>query len=275
MSTAEQPLIDLTAAPSTTTYLRDLWRRREFAVAMPAQDLRAQNMDTVLGQLWHLVNPALQIGVYFVIFGIVLDTGRGVDNFFAFLIVGVVLFHLTQRVTQDATMSIVRNVGLIRSVQFPRILLPLSAVNGQTVAFLPALAIALGAVTVTGETPTLRWLALPPLLIAQYLFNLGAALIVARIGATVKDLRELIPHLFRLLFYGSGVIFSVDIMITSESWRQAFAVNPIYALITCARWCLLGTSISGEVLISTTTWCAALPILGFVFFRRAERRLGA
>ena len=152
VSSGEQsPLIDLTAPPSTSDYLRDAWNRREFAIAMPAQDLRAQNMDTMLGQLWHLANPALLVSVYFVVFGLLLDTNRGVDNFFAFLVVGVVLFHLTQRVVQDAAVAITRNEGLIRSVQFPRILLPISTVNGQTVAFLPALAMVMAAVLLTGS----------------------------------------------------------------------------------------------------------------------------
>ena len=163
-------------------YLRDVWRRREFAVVVPAQDLRAQNMDTALGQLWHLVNPALLVGVYFLIFGVLLDTRRGVDNFLGFLIVGVVLFHLIQRVVQDAAVCIVRNLSLIRSIQFPRILLPMATVNGQTLAFLPALAVALLTLLATGERPTPRWLLLAAVLVAAYVFNLGAALVVARVG---------------------------------------------------------------------------------------------
>ena len=268
-------LIDLTAAPSVAAYLREVWRRREFAVVVPAQDLRAQNMDTALGQLWHLVNPALLVGVYFFIFGVLLDTRRGVDNFLGFLIVGIVLFHLTQRVIQDAAVCIVRNLGLIRSIQFPRILLPLATVNGQSFAFLPALAVALVTLLVTGERPSVRWLLLVPVLAAVYSFNLGAALVVARVGASVRDLQRLLPHLLRLLFYGSGVIFSVEAFVTSEAWRRAFAVNPVYDFITCARWCLLGTDLDGSVVLGLLVWCAVLPVAGFVAFRGAERRFGA
>ncbi|MCY4293813.1 MAG: hypothetical protein OXC58_03085, partial [Acidimicrobiaceae bacterium] len=161
MSGSDQHLHDLTRPPSAAAYLAEAWRRREFAVLVPAQDLRAQNMSTVLGQFWHIVNPALLVGVYFLIFGVVIDTSRGVENFLGFLIIGVVLFHLTQRVVQDAAVCISRNLGLIRSVQFPRILLPAAAVNGQTAAFLPALLLALISVLATGERPTLRWLVLP------------------------------------------------------------------------------------------------------------------
>ena len=232
-------------------------------------------MGTALGQLWHLVNPALLVGVYFLIFGVVLDTSRGVENFLGFLIVGVVLFHLTQRVVQDAAVCITRNLGLIRSVQFPRLLLPVATLNGQTAAFVPALALALVAVITTGERPSLRWLALLGVLAAQFLLNLGAALLVARIGATVPDLRQLLPHLFRLLFYASGVIFSVEAFVTSEAWRRVFALNPLYDVITCARWCLLGEPADAWVVAGMLGWCMVLPVAGFAVFRRSDQRLGA
>ena len=268
-------LVDITAAPSPAAYLREVWRRREFAVVVPAQDLRAQNMDTAMGQLWHLLNPALLVGVYFFIFGVVLDTRRGVENFLGFLIVGVVLYHLIQRVVQDAAVCITRNMGLLRSIHFPRLLLPVATVNGQTLAFLPALGVALLALLATGERPTLRWLLLVVVLAAVYVFNLGAALLVARIGATVRDLERLLPHLMRLVFYASGVIFSVEAFVTSEAWRRAFAVNPVYDLITCARWCLLGTNVSASVVVGLIVWCTVLPVVGFIAFRGAERRFGS
>ena len=232
-------------------------------------------MGTVLGQLWHLANPALLVGVYFLIFGIVIDTSRGVENFLGFLIVGVVLFHLTQRVVQDAAVCISRNLGLIRSVQFPRILLPAATLNGQTAAFLPAVVLAMVAVIATGERPSMRWLALPVVLAAQFMFNFGAALLVARIGASLPDLQQLLPHLFRLLFYASGVIFSVEAFVTSPGWRRAFALNPIYDVITCARWCLVGESADGWVVAGLLAWCVAMPVLGFMVFHRSEQRLGA
>ena len=275
MSGHDQRLFDLTQPPSSAAYLREAWRRRDFAIQVPVQDLRAQNMGTALGQLWHLANPALLVGVYFLIFGVVIDTSRGVENFLGFLIAGVVLFHLTQRVVQDAAVCITRNLGLIRSVQFPRILLPVATLNGQTAAFVPALALALLAVIATGERPSLRWLALLGVLAAQFLFNLGAALLAARIGATVPDLRQLLPHLFRLLFYASGVIFSVEAFVESEAWRRAFALNPLYGVITCARWCLLGEPVDGWVVAGMLGWCLALPVVGFAVFRRSDQRLGA
>ena len=275
MTGREDQLFDLSRPVSPADYLREVWGRRDFAILVPAQDLRAQNMGTVLGQLWHLMNPALLVGVYFLIFGVIIDTSRGVDNFLGFLIVGVVFFHLTQRVVQDAAVCITRNLGLIRSVQFPRVLLPVATVNGQTIAFVPALGLALLAVIATGERPAWRWLALFGVLAAQFFLNLGAALLAARIGAVFPDLRQVLPHVFRLLFYASGVIFSVDAFVASEAWRRAFALNPLYDLITCARWCLLGEPADSWVVIGMLAWSLVVSVVGFAAFWRSDQRLGA
>ena len=64
MTGRDENLFDLTRPPSAAAYLKEAWRRRAFAILVPAQDLRAQNMGTALGQLWHLANPALLVGVY-------------------------------------------------------------------------------------------------------------------------------------------------------------------------------------------------------------------
>ncbi|MDE0268874.1 MAG: ABC transporter permease [Acidimicrobiaceae bacterium] len=267
-----RPLIDVTKAPSVPMYLREAWQRREFAIVVPLQDLRAKNMDTVLGQLWHLVNPAMLVGVYFLIFGVILDTRRGVDNFLGFLLVGIVLFHLIQRIAQDASSCVARHIGLIRSIQFPRILLPVSAVNGQAIAFLPALMITLVTLIFTGERPSPRWLVLPVVLVALLFFNFGVGLLLARVGSSIRDLQQLLPHLLRLVLYASGVIFNVDTFISSEVWRKLFALNPVYDVITCARWCLLGLPVDPWVVVGLAAWAVLLPLIAFAIFYRNEKR---
>ena len=182
--------MDLSAAPPTAAYLREVWRRREFAVVVPAQDLRAQNMDTAWPAVAHLLNPALLVWVYFFIFGVVLDTRRGVDNFLGFLIVGVVLFHLTQEGGAGCR-------GVHRAQPGVDPLHPVSshpAAGGGRERSDPrvpsALGVALLAVLASGERPSPRWLLLIVVLAAVYVFNLGAALLVARIGASVRDLQR-------------------------------------------------------------------------------------
>jgi teichoic acid transport system permease protein len=272
---ADADLIDLSHTTPLISYLQEIWVRREFAIVVPINDMRAQNMDTALGQLWHLMNPIMLISVYYVIFGVVLDTTRGVDNFLGFLVIGVLLFQLTQRVIQESAASIRRNEFLIRSIRFPRALLPISAVVGQTVAFLPSLLVLFIFVLATGETFSPRWLLLPLVLIAQASFGLGAAFIIARIGFAVGDVQQILPHLFRLLFYMSGVLFSVDAFITSTAMQRLFALNPMYDIITVARWSLMDLAVPKESIIGLVLWALVLPVVGLLYFRANEHRYGA
>jgi teichoic acid transport system permease protein len=80
---------------ASADYVRSVWARRDFATAVAVGEMRTQNMDTVLGNVWHILNPLLLIGIYYLVFGVILGLSErgGVDNFLAFLAVGVFMFH--------------------------------------------------------------------------------------------------------------------------------------------------------------------------------------
>jgi teichoic acid transport system permease protein len=275
MDDAQDELFDLSAKSTLRRYMADIWERRAFAVVVPANDIRAQNMDTLLGQFWHLLNPLLMAAVYYLIFGVILDASRGVSNYLGFLIVGVFVFQLTQRVVQDGSITIDRNKSLIRSISFPRALLPLSSANAQSFAFVPALVVMVVVVGLSGDVLSSRLVFLLPILVMHYLINLGFALIAARIGSQISDVSQILPHLFRLLFYMSGVLFSVDAYVQSEFWKRVMAANPIYDVITCARWSLMGLPLRTDVVVGALAWATFAPALGFAVFRSAEHRYGA
>ena len=105
--------------PPVGAYMRDLWSRREFIFAVPRNSLRAQNMDTLLGNFWYLLNPALQTSVYFLVFGLLFDANRGIDDYLAYLVIGVLTFSLIGH-KHTAARCVANNQSLIRSLHFPR-----------------------------------------------------------------------------------------------------------------------------------------------------------
>jgi teichoic acid transport system permease protein len=255
-------------------YVRDIWRRREFAVAVPLGQLRAQHMNTLLGNLWHVLNPLLIMGVYYVLFGVILGTSRGIPHFLAFLAVGVFVFHYTQRTVSTGASSVFGNSGLIRAIYFPRAILPLQTVIGQTIAFLPAIVTMLVVTLLNGVLPRPAWLFLIPLFVVQALFNLGATFVVARIGDSYRDLTNVLPHFFRILIYMSGAMYSVDRFITSPIMRRLFELNPMYSFISLARGAVLGTPTTIGMYLSVAAWTLVLLIGGFVYFRAGEHAYG-
>jgi teichoic acid transport system permease protein len=266
-------MIRLGETPKLRQYLRAIWERRQFAVSIAAGEVRAQNMDTVLGNLWQVLNPLMLAGVYYLVFGLVLRIDRGVDNYIAFLVIGVFVFHFTQRSVMSGAKAIVSNEGLIRSIRFPRAILPIASVVGQAIMFLPALAIMLAIALATDETPHPMWLLLLPLFILQGVGNLGAALFVARMTDRIRDVQYVLPYLFRLLFYVSGILYSVERFVP-EQYMPLFELNPVFCFATAARGLILDHELLLQPWGVGAAWAVALMVLGLRYFRRAEHEYG-
>jgi teichoic acid transport system permease protein len=191
-------------------YLRSLWSRRAYATYVATSDLRDRQVTSALGNLWYLLNPALQILVYFIIFGVIVTGVRdGIDNYILFLTVGVLLFTTVQRSIITGSTSVVRNRGLIQSFNFPRALLPLTSCIAEFLASLPAVLVMLVVALLTGESIAMQWLAIIPIIVSLFILNLGLALLAARVTTYFRDFDQILPFVLRLLLYLSGVLFSV------------------------------------------------------------------
>jgi teichoic acid transport system permease protein len=255
-------------------YLRDVWGRREFAVAVPLNQLRAQHMNTLLGNLWHVVNPLMTMGIYYLLFSVILRTSRGTADFLAFLAIGIFTFHYTQRSVQSGSTCVYSNAGLIRAIYFPRAVLPIQSVIFQTLSFVPAIFTMLAVTMATGVWPRPTWLLLIPLFGVQALFNLGATFIVARIGDNYRDFTQVLPYFFRVLIYLSGAMYSVDRFIHSAITQRIFELNPMYSFLSLARGAVLGLPTTIGMYLSVTGWTVLLLVAGFIYFRGGEHVYG-
>ncbi len=248
-----------------------MWARRQYVWYVSASELRARQITTVLGNLWHLLNPALSIGVYFLIFGLLLDTTRGVENFMLFLTIGLFIFQYTQRITVTGANSIIGNIGLLKAIRFPRALLPVTSSLTETLTSLPTFAIIYVMAVLTGEQFRWTWFLLPLILAVQFFFNTGTAFVSARVTTHFRDTTQILPFIFRLLLYASGVIFAADAYV-SPSLKWLFIANPMYCYIELGRWTIMGGSLGESLVVSALAWTVAIFIGGFLWFRAAEER---
>lgn len=266
-------MLDVHVPPGNVAYFRSLWQRRDYMIYSASNELRSRQMTSVLGNLWHLLNPLLQIAVYFVIFGVVLGVDRG-DNYFAFLSVGIFVFGFTQRSTISGAGSISNNKGLLSAFSFPRALLPVTSTLTEAMATIAPILVIYVVALVSGETPSLRWLLLLPLLLLQLVFNFGTALTAARATSSVRDISQLLPFIFRLLLYGSGVLFDVDRYTEGKSYGWLFEFNPVYCIVSLSRWTVLGGEFRSDLLAIFLVWTVALSAFALVWFRAGEGTYG-
>jgi teichoic acid transport system permease protein len=266
-------LHDAHASARLPVYLRELADRRSYIWHVSVNELHHRQITNVLGNLWHLLNPALTIGVYYLIFGLLLETSRGVEDFLLFLTVGLFSFQYTQKATIDGAKSVVSNKGLIKAVRFPRALLPISSTFTELLATIPNFLIMYVVAVMSGVGPSWTWPLIVLVVAVQTMFNLGAAMVAARATTHFVDTLQILPFVFRLILYASGVIFSVDAYVASDSWTHwLFILNPVYCYITLTRWTVMGGDFQWDLVVSGSIWAIALLIGGFLWFRAGEER---
>jgi teichoic acid transport system permease protein len=255
-----------------------MWARREFAVALPVEQMRSAHKTTLLGSVWHLGTPLLTVAVYYLIFGKLLRVDKGIDHFLVWLTIGVFTFRLSQSAITDAATSISRNVGLIRSIKFPRALLPVSAVVSGLLGFFFELAVIVGMTAFTVGISR-RWLVLPLVLVIHTALNLGLGFVAARMNDVVSDIERLIPFAFRLLQYLSGVMFPIRQLVTDNIGEHPvlerfIAWNPFLSLMDLYRWVFLDTQLDGGSVLRLAGTSLVLLWFGFRYFRAVELRYG-
>lgn len=278
-STSPPQLMRLGGTPPLREYLRSLWSRREFAWTTARGEMQTQHLDTVLGNAWHLINPLLLIGVYYIVFGLLLETDRGVGEglFLPFLAVGVFSYQFIQKAVTAGARTISSNLGLIRSLQFPRALLPIATVLAGSIAYASALVIMVAVVLLAGQPLTLEWLLLPFVFLLLLVFTLGGTLVSARLTDKLRDLENILPFLFRLGFYGSGIIWAVDGYLTNPLYRRLFLANPFYVYVTLVRDLMMVDYTTDYLMwlwLSGFVWAIVAFVVGLLVFRAGEREYG-
>ena len=263
------------ARPSFFNYISEAWRRRDFAIALSTFSNEAANARNRLGKWWNILLPTIQAATYGLIFGLILGDSRP-DNFLPFLFTGVFLFSFMSGSFYSGASSITSNSGLVKSLSFPRALLPISTVLSQFINLLPQLGILLVTLLIIQRQITWSWLALIPIVFLMTLFATGLAMIAARLTVQVRDLSKLLPFVTRIFFYVSGIFFSVDQVLANHP--QVYAIvkcNPVYDYIEIARGALVqGYTMETDIWIACTVWAVVTFVFGSIFFWKAEEEYG-
>ena len=265
--------------PPLPEYLRSLLAYHSFVVAYARARISLVYSSARLGPLWTILTPVLNVAVYYFIFGYLLDRKAGAgDSYIAFLSTGVYVFSYTREAFAVGTKAVANQLNLIRAMHFPRALLPVAMVV-QQLFLLGFSVIVIGWVLLAvGEVPSTRWLWVLPAVFLQTMFNLGAALIMARIGAVLRDVSELIPWVLRVWMYTCGVMYSLTKLTAhAPHWvRITLEVNPGAVYIELFRHALLDGygPTTPEAWPIACFWAVLSLGGGMWFFWRAEHRYG-
>jgi teichoic acid transport system permease protein len=274
---AKHGLPRLGGRPPLGTYLRQLWGRRYFGFELAWARFRSANEQDRLGIAWVVLRPLINAAVYGMVFGLLLPASSRQENFVASLVVGVFIFQFFAASLTDGAKSITGNAGLVRSLHFPRAVLPLATVFEQVLALGPMVVVMLVISVATGEPLRVNWLLVLPALLLMTLFCSGIAMIAGRLTIHIRDITQLIPFITRIVFYLSGIFYAAQPGASGGQGVLATVLeyNPVHVYIRLVR---------GAVIVSepadAKSWQLGIAygvvfaIVGFLYFWAAEERYG-
>ncbi|WP_406106187.1 ABC transporter permease [Streptomyces sp. NBC_01003] len=270
------------ARPTLAEYVGQLWQRRHFITAFATAKLTAQYSQAKLGQVWQVATPLLNAAVYYFIFGVLMGTKHNVPDYVPFLVTGVFVWTFTQSSIMAGTRAISGNLGLVRALHFPRAALPVSFALQQLQQLLFSMCALVVILLCFGVPPALSWFLVLPVLLLQFVFNTGVALVMARMGARTPDIAQLMPFLLRTWMYTSGVMWSIDKVLKNQHLPHVVHVllsaNPAAVYIDLMRFALIDSFHRGHlphhVWAIAAGWALVAGVGGFIYFWKAEETYG-
>lgn len=219
--------------------------RRRLIRYLVAADMRKRGSDTVLGNLWWIIDPLLQMLVYMVFVSII--RVRPIPDYPLFIFCALLPWKWYSAVISDATMCVVRHDRLIRQIAFPKLVLPVAIATAGVVGFAWGLIPLLGLLLFYPERWSPLILLFPLIAVVQYVFSVASAVLVSAANVFFRDLGNVVHHALRLWWFLSPGLYSLaqldDVsFVRDHEWIKVVAgLNPFAVLFESYRAVSYGT----------------------------------
>lgn len=187
--------------------LKDLWTNRDLLVLLTRTELKVKYKNSVLGYLWSMLNPALVLLIYYVVFKIIARSGQ--PNFAIWLFAGLLVWNLFNGAAMSATSVVVGKAGIVKKVAFPRELLALSVVGVAIVMFVIQVVVLVLALLLVGVTPDWAYVLLMPLaLVTLIVFTGAVSIFLSAVNVYLRDTQHLTEVLLMAWFWGTPIVYT-------------------------------------------------------------------
>lgn len=257
-------------------YWLDLWRYRELFAILALRDIKVRYKQTVVGAAWALMQPLCSMIIMTVIFGHLAGLPTEGNAPYAIMVFSAMLpWQFFASALSTSSLSIVGNGGLISKVYFPRLIVPSSSIVVAGVDFLVAFLILAGMMVFYQFEPTLRMLALPPIVLLAIVAALGPGLLITSLNVKYRDFRFILPFIVQFGLYVSPVAYSSSIV--REKYGDVafmiYSLNPMVGVIDGFRWAIIGgdTALNLSSFLLSITLAILFLVLGIYYFRKTEK----
>ncbi len=210
---------------------REIYAYREMYKNMVKRNLRTRYKASFFGFLWTFINPLLQLVVYSVVFSSIMR--MNVAHYPMFLFVVLLPWIFFASTTQEAASLIVSNSNIVKKVYFPREILPLASVTAGIVNLGLSFIIALIALLLFHIPLTPSLIALPLVMVIEFIFTLGVSLVVSAVNVYFRDVEHIYGILIMAWFYLTPIVYPLNFV--PVKYLNYLFLNPMVTLMEAYR----------------------------------------
>lgn len=208
---ADQPLVSAAGGAGlrgTWGSLRAVLAHRQLLGLLVRRDIKARYKDSVLGLLWTLINPIVQLLVYYIVMGQILQAARGIPDFAIYVFSGLTIFGLFSETLSGSTASIVANSGLVKKVYVPREVFPLASIGSALFTFSVQLLVLIVACFLLGAPPArVDILYAIPSILLILVYGGAIGILLSALNVYLRDVQYLTQIVLMLAMWASPIVY--------------------------------------------------------------------
>ncbi len=271
---------DLEIKPRTSFFdlnLKEVWRYRDLMLLFVKRDFSAQYKQTILGPIWHIVQPVLTTIMFLVVFGKIASIPTDGVEPVLFYMSGITIWNYFSSCLTATSNTFVANAGIFGKVYFPRLVIPLSVVMSNMVRlgiqFCLLLAVIVYYNVFKGVPVSIgwHWLLIPVLIFIMAGIGLGLGIIISSLTTKYRDFTVLVSFGVQLLMYATPVAYPMSFL-KSTGFEWLLSWNPLSALTEGFRYALFHTgSFELSSLSYSLIFMVVVVVVGIMIFSKVER----
>jgi lipopolysaccharide transport system permease protein len=244
-------------------FLGDLLRE------LVARDMKVRYSNSFIGFAWALVNPLMQLVVFYFVFGVILKVN--IPRYASYVFVGTLVINWFHSSLTQAASSITSNRELVTQPGFPAVSLPIVSVLTNLIYFVLAIPILIPFLLMEGSELRLTLFTLPILLAVQFVMTLGLSYLIAGVNVIFRDIEHLLVILLRLHFFLTPIFY--DSQMVPVKYQTIYRLNPMVGLLDGYRTLLMkGAQPDWGTLLQVAIPAVVLLVVGYKVFLRINHR---
>lgn len=270
---------DLIIKPKSNLFdinLKEVWQYRDLLWMFIKRDFAAQYKQTLLGPLWHFIQPLFTTLVFVVVFSNIAAISTDGLPPLLFYLSGITIWNYFSSCLISTSNTFVSNAYIFGKVYFPRLVIPISVVLSNMVKFgiqLLLLMIVMGWYAIQGRIVDISFVAffIPVLLLMMAGMGLGLGIIISSLTTKYRDFTVLVTFGVQLLMYATPVVYPMSV-VQNQELKFWLSVNPLVPIVEAFRYSLLGVGSfeSVQLLYSAIFICLVL-VIGLLMFGKVEK----